>query len=66
MTTRTATRFGEIAKRLGYARADEVEEALRVQRERAARGEEHKLIGLILLERGVIDNEQLIEILRRY
>lgn len=66
MTTRTIARFGDIAKRLGYVRQSDVDAALRVQRERAERGESHKLLGLILLELGAIDTEQLIDILKRY
>lgn len=66
MTTRTLVRFGEIARRLGYARPDDIEKALRTQRERAERGESHKLLGLILLEQGSIDTEQLIDILKHY
>jgi hypothetical protein len=66
MTTKTVVRFGEIARRLGYVRAKDIEEALEIQRRRAERGESHKLLGLILLEQGSIDTEQLIEILKQY
>jgi hypothetical protein len=63
---KTATRFGDIATRLGYARPEDIEDALKAQRERVARGETHKLIGLVLLEKGAIDTEQLIDILKHY
>jgi hypothetical protein len=66
VTTKTVARFGEIARKLGYVRSDDIERALEVQRHRAERGESHKLLGLILLEQGSIDTEQMIEILKRY
>lgn len=71
MTTKSSgrivtVRFGEIARRLGYVRAEEVEKALEIQRRRVERGESHKMLGLILLEQGNIDTEQLIEVLKRY
>ena len=66
MTSRKVVKFGEIALRLGFVTREDLGEALRVQRERMRQGERHKLIGLILLEMGRIDNAQLIEILRHY
>lgn len=59
-------RFGEIARKLGYVTDDALSDALRLQRHRVADGGSHKLLGLILLELGHIDNQQLIDILRGY
>ena len=59
-------RFGEVAKRLGFIDDAMLTDALMRQRRRVEQGEHHKLLGLILLEMGHIDNEQLIEILRSY
>jgi hypothetical protein len=59
-------RFGETAMRLGYITEDMLSDALRRQMARVERGESHKLLGLILLELGHIDNQQLIDILREY
>jgi len=63
---KTVLRFGDIAKKLGFVTDADLERALRVQRERLERGEEHRLLGLTLLELGLIDTGQLIEILRVY
>lgn len=56
--------FGEVAVRLGFAKPKDVQVALKVQEaERAAKGK-HRLIGLIMLEKGLLDNSQLIEVLK--
>jgi hypothetical protein len=59
-------RFGDIARHLGFVSEAAISDALESQRARAERGENHKLLGLILLELGHIDNEQLIEILKHF
>jgi hypothetical protein len=59
-------RFGEIARKLGYIDDSMLTDALRRQKSRIESGESHKLLGLILLELGHIDSEQLIEILKRF
>jgi len=59
-------RFGEVAVKLGFVRPEDVERALRVQKEDAARGRPRRLLGLVMLEEGIITNAQLIEILRYY
>lgn len=65
--TRAAVlRFGEIATKLGYIDEEALSDALRRQKARMERGESHKLLGLILLELGHIDSEQLIEILKKF
>lgn len=55
--------FGEIAVRKGYCQRGDIRKALCRQRSLRRKGE-HKLIGMILLEQGAIDNTQLISILR--
>ena len=55
--------FGEIAVRKGYCKRGDIRKALCKQRSLRKRGR-HKLIGMILLEQGAIDNAQLISILR--
>jgi len=59
-------RFGEVAMRLGFITESVLNDALRRQMRRVEEGESHKLLGMILLEHGYIDNGQLISILRRY
>ncbi|RME74546.1 MAG: hypothetical protein D6776_05065 [Planctomycetota bacterium] len=67
MTTRAPRmKFGQIAIMLGFVDEEQLDEALRVQRETSARGGRHKLLGLVMLELGMIDNAALIEILKRY
>ncbi len=56
-------RFGEVAVRLGYVTDKQVHEALDQQRDRSADGG-HQLIGLVMLELGMLDNAQLINILK--
>ncbi|MBN1417320.1 MAG: UDP-glucose 4-epimerase GalE [Planctomycetes bacterium] len=62
----SAELFGEVAIRLGFVREKDVIRALAIQKDLLERGEKHKLIGLIMLEQGMITNAQLIEILRYY
>jgi len=58
--------FGKIAIKLGFSSAEDVEKALEIQRRLTESGREHKLIGMIMLEAGMISSAQLIEILRYY
>lgn len=55
--------FGEIAVRKGFCARSDIRRALCKQRSLRRRGE-HKLMGMIMLEQGAIDNAQLISILR--
>ena len=57
--------FGQLAVKLGYVSKDQVEEALKIQNKMDERGEKHKLLGMIMLEKTMISTEQLIEILKR-
>jgi hypothetical protein len=59
-------RFGEIAQKLGFIDERALQDALTNQRMRGEAGKSHKLLGLILLELGHIDNQQLIDILRQF
>ena len=55
--------FGAIAQKKQYVRAADVDKALAIQKEMNLRGN-HKLIGLIMLEQGMINSAQLLEILK--
>ena len=55
--------FGQVAIRRGHINPAQLEKALEIQKQMVKHGE-RKLLGLIMLERGMIDNEQLIDILR--
>ena len=65
MTKKTKP-FGEIAIGMGFSTKEDVDKALEIQRQLKERKEPHKLIGMIMLEEGMIDTSQLIEILRFY
>ena len=56
--------FGQIALRKGFIDSEQLDAALTGQKQRAAMGEKHKLLGLIMLELGFLSNAQLIEILK--
>ena len=64
-TATKKARFGEAAIEAGYLRAETLERALEIQRERDGIGESHKLLGLVLLEMGAISSEQLIATLKQ-
>ncbi len=55
-------RFGEVAMRLGLISPGELADALAEQAERRARGEK-VLLGQILLEQGVLDEEGVRRVL---
>lgn len=58
--------FGEMAIRKGYCTAEEVAEALRVQRKLGRRGRPRPLTGIIMVKHGFITTGQLIDVLRTY
>lgn len=62
----TEDRFGERAVKLGFCTHEDVLKAVDVQNQNAQDGKRHKLIGIVLLESGAIDNAQLITILKTY
>ena len=55
--------FGAIAQKKDYVTAADVNKALAIQKEMNSHGH-HKLIGLIMLEQGMINSAQLLEILK--
>ncbi len=61
-----AQRFGAVAVRLGFATESDVQRALDRQMRESQEGGEHKLIGLHMLELGILSTSQLISILRSY
>ena len=58
--------FGDVAVRLGLVSKSDVERALEDQRKEAATGADHKMIGMHMLEMGILSTSQLIEILKHY
>jgi len=56
--------FGEIAVKKGYVTNEQVEEALREQKEIEKSSGKHKLIGIVMLELGMIGTTELIDILK--
>ena len=58
--------FGEIAMRRGFITASELIRALELQQDRLQEGQGHELLGLILLKEGMLNNIQLLEVLRYY
>lgn len=54
---------GELAVNKGYCSKQEVRNATAIQKQMAANGETPKMLGLILLEQGYIDNAQFIDLL---
>ena len=56
--------FGEIAVRLGFVKPKDVDAALKIQHEEKTKKNRHRLIGLIMLQMGVLGNDQLIDVLK--
>lgn len=56
--------FGAVAVRLGFTKRQEVNRALKRQKELREKKQKHKLIGLIMLELGILDTAQLIRVLK--
>lgn len=55
--------FGEIAVRRGFVSAEHVHQALKVQNDTAAGGV-RKMIGLVLMDLGMLGTTELIEVLK--
>jgi len=55
--------FGEMAVRKGYCSQEDVDVALEKQAEMEDHEQHHKMLGLILLQEGMIDNTQFIDLL---
>ena len=58
--------FGKVARKLGFCTREDVHRALDIQKHLPNHNKEHKLLGMIMLEEGMISNEQLIAILKYY
>lgn len=56
--------FGEVAVRLGFAEKEDVARALEKQKEIDRLGQKHKLLGIVMLEMGLLSTTQLIDVLR--
>ena len=59
-----STLFGKVAQQKGYVTENDVERALKVQRELRQHNHPHKLIGIIMLEMGMISSTQLLDVLK--
>ena len=55
--------FGELAVQKGYCSRKELKTAQEKQRDMAAHEQHPKMLGLILLQEGTIDNTQFIDLL---
>ena len=56
-------KFGEILIDKGFATKNDVEEALRIQKEIRETKQIQKKIGVILLEKGIVDTEDIDKVL---
>jgi len=63
---KTKARLGELAVQKGYCTPQQVDKALRIQREQKAAGRRPMLSGIILVQNGIISTEQLIDMLQDY
>ncbi|MCI0650943.1 MAG: UDP-glucose 4-epimerase GalE [Planctomycetes bacterium] len=62
----TSALFGDVAIRLGFVTEADVARALERQARELEDGNQHKLIGMHMLEMGLLSTSQLIEILKYY
>ncbi len=58
--------FGQVAIKLGFVTASQLESALDIQKSLERSGKGRKLLGMILMEIGLLSSAQLIEILQYY
>ena len=58
--------FGQIAVRMGFVAESQVQAALGIQESISKAGKKRRLIGMIMLETGMISTDQLIAILKYY
>ncbi len=56
--------FGQVAVRKGYVTQAQVADALAFQKCLPGKGQPHRLIGLVMLDLGLLGTTELIEILR--
>jgi UDP-glucose 4-epimerase len=55
--------FGEIAIRMGFITHHQLDDALKLQKDMDRKGT-HKLLGMLMLQEGMLSNSQLIQILK--
>lgn len=55
--------FGEIAIRMGFITHEQLDEGLKLQKDMDRKGT-HKLLGMLMLQEGMLSNSQLIQILK--
>lgn len=55
--------FAEMAVRKEYCSQEDIDAALAIQAEKEDHEQHHKMLGLILLQEGLIDNSQFIDLL---
>ena len=58
--------FGQVAIQMGFVTESQVQAALEIQESMEKTRKERRLLGMIMLEMGMISTEQLIDILRYY
>lgn len=57
-------RFGDYTIALGFCTSDDVNRAVKIQKDLVARGYPHMLLGLVMVRYGIIDAGQLIDVLK--
>ncbi|MGB1661910.1 MAG: UDP-glucose 4-epimerase GalE [Planctomycetota bacterium] len=60
------SRFGELAVKLGFVTEQDIDRVLIEQDKIRSEGRGHKMMGLCMVEMGLISTTQLVEILRHY
>ena len=58
--------FGQVAVELGFVTESQVQAALEIQSSMEKTRKERRLLGMIMLEMGMISTEQLIDVLKYY
>lgn len=61
-----STRFGDLAVKLGFVSEEDVKRVLQEQDRLKRSGRGHKMMGLCMVEMGMISTTDLVEILRQY
>jgi len=61
-----ATLFGDLAVQLGFVSEQDVARVLEEQQRLARAGRGHKMMGLCMVEMGILSTTQLVEVLRQY
>ena len=61
-----STRFGDLAVKLGFVTRDDVNRVLQEQEKLEGEGRGRKMMGLCMVQMGILSTTQLVEILRHY